>query len=332
MQPFIFMTDDGAPPRVVLELAGADLPRELPEAWTTRTTVTRYAGENVTVQVHGRELRPIELEGTIDDSWYGQVGHADSQRGLIRQLANGSRLVRLEYGREQWWGTFDAEVTRKKTGLIEYRITYTPYWDKRPTQIPLVNDPVPPPELATALLDVNAEQIARMAAPPADLDASWAQGLYLDALAVQGALNGAATALSTVTRAGDMTVDLARRTSRSLFGAVDAMRASVERTAQAPILTLASSPVGVLLGYEHNHLARTYARRVQADSLARMREVNGLAQPARASQHVVRQGDTLPRLAVLYLGAFDRWPEIAEANDLDTSTLSVGQTLSIPPR
>lgn len=54
-------------------------------------------------------------------------------------------------------------------------------------------------------------------------------------------------------------------------------------------------------------------------------------QPAAGRVHTVQKGDTLWRLATLYYGNGQRWPDIARANSIaDPSKLRIGQTLVIP--
>lgn len=75
--------------------------------------------------------------------------------------------------------------------------------------------------------------------------------------------------------------------------------------------------------------AQTYKRTERSE------EHNANAQEARGNMHgqdyIVKKGDTLAEISKKFLGAQEKWPEIAKANDLrNPDQIDVGDHLLIP--
>lgn len=318
-----------------VELAEHDLPPEVPEGIKRRRTVTRYAGEHVSVQVHGLELLPIELRGEIDDTWWGFDGHAAALAEQLRTLAYEGQLVRFEYDDMQLWGLVDIELTRKTSGWYEYELRFEPYWRSNPE---FAFTPLASPEAGSAAdwAERAAERAAQLEAKVAELrpglDTAWLAALTQAITQASVFVSDALAPLRRAARWVELTRDQVERARAILPRAITTYQSSVDRIQAAAIDVVAGSAVAQLTGYDSTWQIEQDVRAVQTELLGLLRRLLEIYRPLRAQTHIVGEGDTLPRLAQRYLGDYERWPEIADLNELSTSALTPGAILEIPPR
>lgn len=316
-------------------LAEHDLPPEVPQGIKRLRTVTRYSDEHVSVQVHGLELKPIELTGTIDDTWWGAEGHAASMAENLRTLASDGDLVRFEYDDLQLWGLFDVELTRKTVGWYEYKISFEPYWQRNPS---FAFVPLATPEAGSATdwgerAAARAEELrAQVAALPAGLDSEWLTALTQGISQASVYVSDAMAPLRNAARWSELTRDQVERARAILPRAITTYQSSVKRIQSSAIDVIAQSAVAKLAGFDSTWQIERSVRSLQVELLGILRRLIEIHTPLRQLVHIVGERDTLPRLAQRYLGDYERWPEIADANNLETPLLVPGQALDIPVR
>jgi nucleoid-associated protein YgaU len=110
------------------------------------------------------------------------------------------------------------------------------------------------------------------------------------------------------------------------------MESAIDRLKGAGDNVLDGTASGQLRGGDYIYEGTRQTQRATEGLVAMLRKFLEVSRPKRQRTHIVREGDTLQRLAKIYLGDYTRWTEIADANDLVTSELVVGFSLLIPRR
>lgn len=317
----------------VVELAGADLPRDLATGTQLRKTITRYAGTYTTVQTHGVILKPIELEGTFDDTWIGSPGHALEMKETIEAIVDLGKIVRFEYDSDQLWGTLDADFRERRRDRIEYTIRFEPFWREDPTFGLYVAFAEPPNDLAENLSSRVGDLVDHLGDAPDGVSTAFVTSILLDVLSVQNKVSSVLGYVVDVASYADLTTDVIALVTRTLFGAARTLDFVADKMKGAGDEILDDVAAAKIRGGQWIYEGSRRARVALQDLIAMLRKFLTVTRPVRARLHTIRAGDTLPRLAEQFLGDFTRWTEIADANDLETSSdLVVGEVLRIPPR
>lgn len=322
---------------VVLE--GADIPRPPQQRGATvNKTVTRYAGGEVSVQVHALELEPIELEGDLNDQWFETEGHAKRMRQAMEAMTAAADVVRFEYGDERLWGLFEASFGVVTQEHAEFRVTFEPYW-REPPEFLTFFDYVPPPLDNNAAIAAQLDQLAADLDPAGPtlsnmlddmVDTSALDAVVLHVLSAQSKHSQIATLLDGVVDYVDVGNGIAQQVVSSGRGSARALRRAVKRIRKKSPTTYTKAGSATLrVGRFFDDVERR-ATVAQRDIVALIRRFLQIYSPVTRRTHVVRTGDTLQSLALRYYSAPEAWARIADANDLETAEITVGQTLFIP--
>jgi hypothetical protein len=315
------------------ELKDSDLPKEMQTGAKLRKTVSRYSGDYASVQVHGTELKPIDFEGVFDDTWAGEAGHALEMRDTIDALVALGEIVRMEYGKTELWGTLDAEFVEKNSARITYRITFEPYWRKDPSAQIYIAFAEPPNDLAELLDSRLASTASFFEAAPDGLDLSFVGDIVLGLASVRNVTSNILGYVSKVADYADLTsqqIGFVVRSGLAAQRTLSSVKGRLQGAGQS--LFIGETAPAWLGGGEYITEGSRRVDQSIEDLVAMLRKFLSLQRPIRQRTHIVREGDTLQALAKLYLGDFSRWTEIADANDLDSTTLVTGSVLKIPRR
>lgn len=323
----LFKADD-----LEFELVDHDLPKEMPTGAQLRKVVTRYAGTYASVQVNGVEFSPIELEGVFDDSWWGEIGHAKSMRNQIEAIQALGQIVRLEYDDVEFWGTLDCKFTIKTNERIEYRITFDPFWRQDPTAQIYLAFAEPPNDLAETLSARLESTSSFFENAPSGIDAAFVGDIVLGLASVRNSISNILGYITDVADYADLTEQQIGLVTRSLFAGIKTMTSANSRLRSAGTGILQNNAEAWTRGGDYIYEGRYRAQQSTEDLVAMLRRFLEESRPKRQQTHIFRQGDSLQSLAKLYLGDFSRWVEIADANDLDSTTVAVGTVLKIPRR
>jgi len=314
------------------ELSSHDLPRDLQIATKLRKTVTHYAGTYTSVQVHGTEMSPMEIEGTFDDSWWGEQGRTKNMIDQIERVAQLGEIVRMEFEGLQLWGTIDFGYTYKTEARAEYRLTFEPFWREDPRQKVYISFAQPPNDLAE-LLDARLKDTSDfLEDAPFGVDLSFVADIVLAMASARNAVSNVLGLLSSVADYADLIDRQAGLVRRSLFATVKTVTSVRNRLAAAGENIVQADAGSWLRGGEYVYEGTRRVDTSLEDLVAMLRKFLEVSRPKRQVTHVVRAGDTLQRLAEQYLGDFSRWTEIADANDLEGTAIVVGSVLIIPRR
>jgi len=334
IKPIVFVREDTDDVEQ-LELVEHDLP-EPPVQWGGKVdeTVTKYASDERSVQVHGHEPEPVHLEGVVDDQWWssGSAGHAERIADTMRAMARSGGLIRMEYG-EQRWGTFDAVVKEVYSNRFEYEIDFRPHWST-PPEAQTVHEFEPAPSEGSAAIADKLEKALATAEDdrPDGIDTSFANEIANTLRRAQNAHAAAAQALSGAVSWAEVPFEAKKTAESRLRSAARGVQSATERLKSTAVSSIAEPGPSELAVDDYNGRVEDQSRRLLADLLAYLREIAASLRPPTRVEHVVGAGETLQSIAQQYLGDWSRWTEIADKNDLDTSTISPGDTLEIPEK
>lgn len=295
-----------------------------------RRDVTRYSGRNVSTQVLGTTYAPTDLSGVLDDSWLGVAGAAKSLRAQLEALVESGTLIGMTYDSDQWWGWLDVTFEEETPTRIGYTLAFEPLYRERPrvARVVLSRAPV---DTSSAIEAELAALDALIADPPGEVSPDLAGRLLVAVLAAENALSEVVTSLDGVTYFADLSVELAgqiaRTTARSISKVGDVI-ASVRTVTEDALAVTTGVPGLVASAWRDDVLAQAQASR--AALLAFMVELRGVEVPDTLREHVVRTGETLVSIAGFYYGDFTLWTRIADANDLEGSSVSPGTVIKIP--
>jgi LysM domain len=314
------------------ELTSHDLPKDLETGTKLRKTITRYAGTYASVQIHGTEYKPIELDGVFEDSWWGEDGHARDMVAQIEGIVALGEIVRLEYDELELWGTLEASFTEKDRHRIEYRITFEPFWREDPTKQIYIAFAEPPNDLGETLDARLATTEEFFKDAPDGIDANFVSAIILGLASARNKVSDVLGYITKVSDYADLTAQQVALVTRSLFAAARTLENASDSISNAGESTVDNTADAWIRGGEY---IQDGARRINEnteDLVLMLRRFLEARRPRRQRTHIVRDGDTLQRLAKIYLGDFARWMEIADTNDLESSTLVTGAELLIPRR
>lgn len=327
--PILFSTTD-----TEIELASHDLP-EPPIQWggSHRKTVTRYAGDFVSVQSHGIELQPVEINGDLKDGRWGSPGYAQRMKNLLDALMTSRRIVKLEYDSEQLWGSFEVTFEEVRRDWVQYSIKFEPYWREDPATQTFFDFQAEPAALAGRVQELVGNYFEFGSSPPASIISTrWLSQLQLEILAAQsdasrvlGVLQGVATFQELAIENIELVERAGKRMFRGLSSGLERNKALSIETISKPGAYAAQTGDFVWTLAKKQRLARK-------SIIELLRRLLRETRPLSTRTYIVRAGDTLQRIARRELGDFNRWVEIADTNDLPTTDLSVGQSLKLPRR
>lgn len=332
--PFLFVGEESG---LEVELTDHDLPKPfLTWGGKPEKTVTRYGGGSATVQIHAIELDEIKLEGKFVDSWWGVEGHALRQRDAALGLMYSAEVVRFEYGFDQLWGVFSAILRERTRGEFEYEISFLPVWSEPPDSMWFLDYEEPPADVDKTVEVTVRELVEYVGTPPAGIneESDEATSFVEDvSRLVRSAQNKHARIkgrIASVGRFADLTTDAAASILRDLraSGGDISRVAGMARSARATVL--ASPGVSELAVNIWTDEIEVRANKARATMLEELRRVFASSSPSGRRVHYVRQGETLPRIAVLYYRDQSLWTRIADANEIEGSTVEAGQRLEIP--
>jgi len=325
------------------EWSGARL--ETPEApvevgGKLRQVRTLYPGAaEASVQTLGPEENDIVLTGQWKDRHIGTSGAAMSLMSDIEWLRHQGKPLMLHFeGIERRVLLTEAVFGIHSEGRIDYRIILQVLAPDMTTTPPVL--PVRPEE------KLEWEQaLAFWASYRDELDSDVALGLqeHSDGLELVDALNDAAGyvqgklddiegSIDTVLAAGESVATAAGR----IVSAISGIRSRVNRTVNridrlgASFTGVTDDAIGVFDFRAWRSSVRHEARSTQAALTPVEQHYGAVAEPEPQAVVIARDGDTLQRFSVRYFGTADRWRDIADANDLETTTLVAGQELILP--
>lgn len=338
--PALIFTLESDPSAFIALREHADLPAQDPGlklAKRTRRQVTDYGGRNArSIQITAQTYEPIELSGRWRDQQSGQPGRARALYQSFMGLAARAELVRLEWGQVQLWGMLDFDATFKLEDEIAWTITFHPDFDAAPA---FLRPPAYKTQIRTytSNLDAKVEALAARSTPPlsAPVLPSFAAAVLADYLAAAAAVNGVLIALGEVLDYADLSVEVAKSAQRQAFSAVVALKALTGRLRAATLATAAA------VSSDPSEAARATvmrwiddfeleARSTQAAAAATLRALVNSSEPPASRVHVVRSGETLQTIAILYFGDLSAWEDIADANALSAVDVAPGTQIVIP--
>lgn len=326
--PLRFATGD-----LEVVLAAHDLP-EPPIQWggSHRKTVTRYARDWVSVQSHGIDLELVEIEGELKDSrWV--PGHAQQVRQNLDAMMTARRIVLLEYDSDKLWGSFEVTFEEIRRDFVRYAISFEPLWREDP-EFQTFFDFEQTPEAArgrlTQLVDDTVE--FGLDPPSSIIDTGFLSQAQLELLSLQNSVNGALSVLQEVANFQEMSLDTHKLVIRGLRRGLNALQLGIERNESIAIEAISSPGARLSASADFVWTLQSKQRLTRAEIFSLIRRILAETRPVSRRRYLVRDGDTLQSIAERELGDFTRWIEIADANDLDTTDVTVGQLLVLPRR
>lgn len=315
-------------------LAGHDLP-EPPIQWggTHRKTVTKYANDWVSMQSHGIDYDPIEIEGELKDQRWGHEGYAQRMRGNLEALMQARTIVLLEYAEDKLWGSFDVSFEEVRRDYVRYVVRFEPYWREDPKFQTFFAFESSPATAAASLRTRVDDMVAHGTNPPSSFaDTKFLATARLELLSAQNSLNSALGVLDKVATFQEMTIDTHKLVIRGLKQSVNAIQRGLQRNAKLSVEAVSLPGAHVAAASDWVWTLQRKQRLSRKELFDLLRRILGVTRPVSRKRVIVRDGDTLQRIAERELGDFNRWVDIADANDLETPDIYVGQLLVVPRR
>jgi hypothetical protein len=327
--PLKFSSDD-----VAVELASHDLP-EPPIQWgaTHRKTVTRYAGDFVSVQSHGLELQPVEINGELKDGRWGAAGYAQRMRRNLDALMTARRVVQLEYDSDQLWGSFEVTFEEVRRDFVRYQIKFEPYWREDPSAQTFFDFQAEPAAVAGRVRERVRDFFDFGSSPPKSIiDTNWLSALQLEILAAQGDASRVLGVLQDVATFQELALENVELVERAGKRMVRGLSAGLKRNRDLRVETISKPGAYAAMTADFVWTLAKKQRLTRKSIIEMLRRLIRETRPLSTRTYIVRTGDTLQRIARRELGDFNRWVEIADTNDLATTSIQVGQVLLLPRR
>lgn len=307
-----------------------DLPPSITWGRKPRQVITRYTN-HTSLQRLGSELVPMELVGVFDAAEMGDANHAKRQRALIERMIEGAGVVKVEYRDDVLWGTLEASFEELRRDFIRYRLSFIPLWEDDPFEFSAPIIDLSPGEQGDDL-EFQVQTTLEFFEDAPALDTTFLSTLLLELRRAQANIASGIGQIATFASYAEITQGALALAVRQLTGAHAAMQRAVLRlaTASVELLAPANSPAVVIAGGVFVFDGQRQIRAVQKDLLETIRELLRSRSPLGTRSYTVREGDTLQRIAAAELGDFSRWTEIADANSLETTQLTIGQQLVLP--
>lgn len=318
-----------------LRLHGADLP-EPPSDWggSMRETVTNYPGGEKSVQIHGPEFTPLTLQGRWEDGWTETPGWAQSQKKNAQAIWLAGNIVRVDYGDESRWGTFHCEIREHTRTDVRYEIEFRPYWLSPPEYEAIANfDPTPGEDASKIDESLKRLEAEAEGTPGYEMKPSWELEMNTRTQRALNSWGGVGDSLGGVGAYSEMTERTLKQVQRRTLGTLDATLDMTRRIEGASPSEMAVAGPARLVAQDWSMQLERRARLASSQLLEFIRNLARVRRPDTQREYVVREGDTLVRIAQEQLGDWERWEDIANANDLTfPSQISVGDVLVIPVR
>jgi hypothetical protein len=321
-------------PTLSIELASFyDLPNSpINFGSETRTKPTRYGGRNqASVQNLGDAYKPIEVSGKWDDRQSGNYGRAQQLATAFEAMRARSEIVRVEWLTWQRWGILHFDANHIRDDLVEWKIKVDVYWSQPPELIPISSLRTSPVDSASLLVD----RVDALAALSFNSPLNTAQAFLLDMqtkiLAVQGQIANVLTILDGITSTVELTADIARQAAQAAYLPLLGLQGIRARTKAATfdILSTAGGVKAVASRDWSDDIDRQSAQ-IQRSLAELIRLVIEAIKPTSTRTHIVREGESLMTIARLYYKDFTLWEKIADANDLESPVVEVGDSLIVP--
>lgn len=316
---------------IEVELSGSALPTP-PIQWgaSHRTTVTRYSDNFTSVQSHGLELNTIEIDGTLRDSNLWEGGAQDI-RGELENLMNSRRVVLFEYDSEQLWGIFEVGFLERHRGDLDYRIKFTPYWTSDPEQTASFVFLEPPTTIA-AKIDALKNKVASVVSKPPEQAASERELAILSDSTFQAASRSAEFSgeLVKLNNLATLSFTELRSVQEYAYKAKQAITLMLTLMKKMKFYAFMNNPVQMLRVNAWLWDLQRAVRSWRYETFVASERIESQIKPLTGQVYLVKEGDTLPRIANTTLGDFSRWDEIAEANEIRDGIVNTGQVIRIP--
>lgn len=315
------------------ELEGAALPEPpIQFGFRPRRVVTDYGGRNQkSVQFLGGDFPPMQLAGIWKDSHLGE-GESRRLANDLDALAQQAGIVLVEYGEIQRWGVIDFTYEERRSDWIEWELEVEILYGVPPETIGGYVFEAPPNDLGTVAEVAVADVRTVVDDAPPNVVASLITDATLAISSAENDLGRALGPLEDVATYAELTTDVIKRTAGFSKAAAKTL-ASVRDSLEATGVDAASTVGGV--GGEQVGLWRdevyTKSTVAIAELVALARGLLEAGEPSNGQTHVVQAGETIQTIARFYYGDISRWTYVADANDLDSTDLTPGQILRIPP-
>lgn len=310
-----------------------DLPKPpIIQGGKIRRSVKRYTGRNqASVQVLGEQFTPIQLQCKWDGMQSGQRERARLIHGQLNALHRAGNLIRLEWLDIQYWGLLDYEGAIFRDDLIIGKITFEPLYSEDPAFLRVLEYAPRPLDTGSLAEEQAAAAAVQSAAAPAQAADSLAVLAVETVAAAQGHIAAALAQLGGIVSGVELATGTTAAAASSLRSALTGIKKLRARLKTAELAATSSAP-GVAANEVRSWVddEDTILRALMETLLAWLGQLTDLESPPASISHAVRDGDTLPGLAVQYLGDVSRWIDIADANDLPSSVITPGQILAIP--
>ena len=327
-------------------LAGSFMPFQPFKFGGSQQVVKEYYPGNSepTVQVLGPRETDITINGRLkikkikDDNFRHLAREYQKQIDAMRIRGN---LVKLKLGEWYRYAFIDTVDFGLKTERdIDYSITFTVIGFNPPKNSMFLSgsneDPVQPNK---ELIRLGADLLKEMRNYPESMPQD-----IIDIL--DSAINAIAEAVGLVTGFVDGIISDAERLNASAnraLGLIKNARATVSRTMRTvgqiqmnaatlgtKFQTEAAKTAATITNANHIHKVQANATSyisLLANLQARFRNLTFMVPKRR---HLVRQGDTLQKVSILYYNTADNWARIFAHNRMTSTTLVVGTVIEIP--
>lgn len=306
-----------------------------------------YAGNSEpSVHVLGAREDDLTIHGKLKDKRYnedlGGVSYEVMQ--ALEKMRIRGNLLRLTLGGWVRYGFLEkTEFELNKVSDIGYSMTFSIVGFTKPSNNKMIANTKEIP------IDVNQDLINQAAAFQANYQAALPSKTLADLL--NGYVNDVATAVALVNNFVSTVVTAAQDVEKVAFraiGLVQNARTSIYRfqrnvwAFKADFNTLkasanaAAQPVNLTHFTDILKIQQTISHSISDsnglnDMLAQMQtRFSAIAKQTPLARYLVKDGDTLQRIAVKFYGSADSWDRIYDHNKLQTSQLTRGQLLEIP--